>query len=232
MLQITFQSVYQTTTAPALSLGTVAQTPDGREWLYAQASTALDRGSIGIPVAVTAVDLVSSSTDAQGRIVFITKASAGWTPGIFAESYVVVDDGTGVGQTAQIMSNTADTLQLYPANALTTALAVADSDITISSPTRLIKSAITSKKQNAQGISQIAMAAGDYGYVLTKGVGTVRAGVSLTPVGSNFTSGDDTTGQAVLGVATEGPFAAQNLGRVLVVNASADQLVLVQVNIE
>ena len=231
MIQISFQSTLQTTTSPALALGTVAQTPDGREYVYVVASSSLVKGSIGVPTAVTAVDLVSSSTDSQGRIVYITKAAAGWTPGIFEGSYVVVDDGTGVGQTAQIAGNTADTLQLYPAFALTTALAVADSDITITSPARLVRAAVTSKKQLAQGIAQIAFAAGDYGFVLTKGVGTVLAGVALTPVGSNFTTGDDTTGQAILGVATEGPFAAQNLGKVLVVNG-VDQLALVQVNID
>jgi len=231
MIKINFQSVFQTTTAPAIALGTLAETPDGRIWQYVYAVSALDRGSVGVPTAVTAVDLVSSAADSLGRIVYITKASAGWTPGAFIDSWVVVDDGTGVGQTAQIYANTADTLQLYPAYALTTALAVADSDITISSPARLVKSAVTSKKQNAQAVAQIAFAAGTYGYALRKGVGTVRAGVSLTPVGSSFSTGDDTTGQVILGVATEGPFAAQTLGMVLVVNAAADQLVLVDISI-
>jgi len=230
MIKIDFQSVFQTTTAPALQLGSLAETPDGRVWTYATAVTALDKGSIGVPTAATAVDLVSSSADSQGRIVFITKASAGWTPGAFAESWVVVDDGTGVGQSARVMNNTADTLQLYPAFALTTALSVADSDITISSPSRLVKAAITSKKQNAQGIAQMAFAAGDYGWVLKNGTGTVLAGIAVT-AGANFTTGDDTTGQATIGATTNGAFDAQNLGYSLVTNAAADQLVLVQVKI-
>ena len=229
-IKIAFQDVLQTTTAPAVALGTRAETPDGRVWVYVTADTALSKGSVGVPKADTAVDLVSSSADSQGRIVFITKASAGWTPGAFADSWVVVDDGTGVGQSGRILSNTADTLQLYPAYALTTALSVVDSDITISSPSRLVKSAITSKKQNAQGIAQIAMAAGDYGWALVNGTGTVMAGVALT-AGANFTTGDDTTGQVVIGVTAQGPFDAQNLGYSLVTNAAADQLVLVQVNI-
>lgn len=230
MIKIDFQSVFQTTTAPAIQLGTAGQTPDGRIWKYIQASTALAKGSIGVPVTATAVDLVSSSTDSQGRIVYITKASAGWTPGAFAESWVVVDDGTGVGQAGRVMNNTADTLQLYPSFAFTTALAVADSDITISSPSRLVKSAITSKKQNAQAIAQVAFAASDYGWALVKGEGSVLAGIAIT-AGANFTTGDDTTGQATIGATTNGAFDAQNLGYSLVTNAAADQLVLVQVNI-
>jgi len=233
MLQITFQSVFQTTTAPAFTIGTEAQTADGREWVYVVAGTGgLARGDAGVPVATTTVTTVSSSVDIYNRIVFINETAAGWTPGIFADSYVTVNTGTGVGQMAQIMSNTADQLQLYPAFALTTALAVADSGIAIVSPGRLVKALVTSKKQNVQGIAQIAFDAGDYGWVLKRGAGVVFAGVSLTPVGSNFTSGDDTAGRVILGVATEGPFAAQNLGKVLVVNPGADQLALVQVNIE
>ena len=230
-MQITFQSVRNTTTAPVTSVGQRAETPDGSKWVYVKANSALAKGSVAVPVANTAVDTVSSSTDAQGRIVYITEASAGWTPGAFAEGWVIVDDGTGVGQAGKIMTNTADTLQLYPEYAFTTALAVADSDITISQVNLVAKAAITEKKQNAVGIAQIAFAASDYGWLLTEGEGVVLAGASLTPVGSNFTTGDDTTGQVILGVTAEGPFDAQSLGRVLVVNAAADQLTQVWVEV-
>lgn len=232
MNQITFQNAREVTTAPAFAVGQQAQTPDGNKWVYVSASTGgLAKGSVGIPATATAVDLVSSSTDALGRIVFITKASAGWTAGEFINDYVTVDDGTGVGQFARIMDNTSDTLQLYPEYALTTALSVADSDITITKPFHVVKAAITSKKQNATGIAQVAFAAGDFGFLLYDGIGVVLAGASLTPIGSNFTTGDDTTGQVILGVTAEGPFNAQNLGTVLVVNAAADQLATVRVKV-
>lgn len=113
MIQIDFQSVLQTTTsAGQIGLGTNAQTPDGREWVYVKANSALAKGSVAVPVAQTAVDLVSSSADSQGRLVYITKASAGWTAGAFAEGWVIVDDGTGVGQAGKIVSNTSDTREL------------------------------------------------------------------------------------------------------------------------
>lgn len=229
-IKISFQDVLQTTTAPAIALGTRAETPDGRVWTYVKADSALAKGSCAVPVANTAVDQVSSSTDAQGRIVYITKASAGWTPGAFADGWVVVDDGTGVGQVAQILGNTADTLQLYPAYALTTALAVADSDITISRPNVVAKSAVTSLLQNATGFAQVAFAASEYGYVLTQGVGRVIAG-GVLPVGEYFGTGDDTAGQVIAITNGETVEDVQVLGRSLVANAAADQGVLAFINI-
>lgn len=231
MNQISFQNVYQTTTAPPVAIGQRAMTPDGREWTFVQASTGgLAKGSIAVPVAVTAVDNVTSSTDAMGRIVYITKASAGWTNGAFTGGNVVVDDGTGVGQQAKIIGNTTDTLQLAPENALTTALSAVDSDITITQVNTVVKALVTSKLQNATGIAQVAFAASDFGWVLTKGVGSVLAGTTFV-VGSDFTTGDDTAGQAIVGVATNGQFDAQSLGRCLVANSAADILALVFVDI-
>lgn len=231
MNQITFQSVYQTATAPQVAIGQTAATPDGRQWVYVKCTTStLAKGSVAVPIAVTAVDLVSSSTDALGRIVYITKASAGWTVDAFAGSNVVVDDGTGVGQQGKIISNTADTLQLAPENAFTTALSVSDSDITIFSNSQVQKAAVTSKLQNAVGVAQVAFANLEYGWVLSKGVGSVLTGNTLV-VGAGFTTGDDTTGQVIVSVITEAPLTAQSLGRALVANAAADQLALVFVEI-
>jgi hypothetical protein len=230
MNQISFQSAYSTQDAPQVAIGQRASTPDGREWQYVKANSALAKGSVAVPVAVTAVDTVSSSTDSQGRIVYITKASAGWTVGAFEGSWVVVDDGTGVGQTAKVIDNTTDTLVLAPETALTTALSVTDSDITIFSNSVVEKSAITDKVQRAVGIAQVAIAAGDYGWVLSRGIGAVLAGEALT-VGKSFVTGDDTTGQVVKGTTAKGDFDEQSLGIALVANAAADQLALVRAQI-
>lgn len=228
MKQISFQAAYDVSTSAAFKKGERAMTPDGREWVFVQAESALARGSVAIPSAVTAVDLCSSSTDNLGRIVYITKASAGWTVGQFEDTIGVVDDGTGVGQTFKIRSNTSDTLVLYPETALTTALAVADSDITIRTMALVAKAAITSKVQSAVGIAQNSFAANDFGWLLTEGDGAVLAGEVLV-VGKNFTTGDNTTGQVIKGITAEGDFDAQSLGICLVANAAADQAALVRV---
>lgn len=230
MNQISFQNVYQTTTAPVFKKGQRAVTPDGREWVYVKAKSALAKGSVAVPDAVTAVDTVSSSADALGRIIYITEASAGWTVGQFEDAIGVVDDGTGVGQTFKIKTNTTDTLELYPETALTTALAVADSDITLRTMSEVAKAAITSKVQSAVGIAQVAFSASDYGWLLTNGDGCVLAGEVLV-IGESFVTGDDTTGQVVKGTTAKGPFDEQALGIALVANAAVDQTALVRVNI-
>lgn len=231
MNQVSFQNVYQVNTAPQVTIGQQAQTPDGRKWVYVKASTGgLAKGSVAVPSGATAVDTVSSSANAEGLIIYITKASAGWTVGAYADQWGVIDDGTGVGQTFKIQTNTTDTLILYPETALTTALSVVDSDLTIYTSTVVVKAAITSKIQNSVGIAQVAFASGDYGWILYKGNGTVLAGEALT-VGGSFVTGDDTTGQVVKGTTAKGEFDEQTLGRCLVANAAADQNALVYVDI-
>jgi len=231
MMKISFQDVFQVTASQGQTApGQVAQTPDGATWIYVKANSALAKGSVAVPVASVGIDTVSSSTNNQGKIVYITEASAGWTVGAYAGYYGVVDDGTGVGQVFKVQDNTADTLILFPQYALTTALAVADSDITLNAPNLVAKSAITDKAQQATGIAQTAFAASDYGWVLKQGTGTVLAGEVLT-IDLSFVTGDDTTGQVVKGTTAKGAFDEQYLGYCRVANAAADQGVLVYVNV-
>ncbi len=231
MLKISFQQAFQTETAKQLEVGQRACTPDGNNWVYVEANGSIAAGMVAKPDANVAFDTASSSTDQQGRIVYITEASAGWTVGAYANYWGVVDDGTGVGQVFKVKTNSADTLTLYPEYALSTALAVADSDITLSAgEAKVIIAAITSKIQNSLGVAQTAFADGDFGWLLEKGRGGVFAGEALT-VGGGFTTGDDTAGQVINNDATESAITAQILGRTLVANASADQRALVFVNV-
>lgn len=221
MNEITFQNVYQIDTAAAFKVGQRSSTPDGREWVYVEADTAVADGLIAVPNAVTAVDTVSSATDQQGRIVFITQISAGWTVGQFADGIGVIDAGTGAGQTFKIKSNTVDTLELYPETALSTALSVSDSDLTIRTMGLVDPAAITSAVQSAVGAPQTDLAAGDFGWALTAGDGKALAGEILV-VGAGFSTGDNTVGQVIKAVTAEGPFDAQNLGFALVANVADD----------
>ncbi len=231
MNQITFQNAYQTATGAQFTIGQRAQTPDGREWVYVKCTTGtLAKGNVAIQDAVVAVDNFSSSTDALGRIVYLTSANASWTVGAYADCIGVVDDGTGKGQTFKIMSNTVTTLQLYPESALATALSVVDSDITIVRPAQVTIAAVTSTVQGAVGIAQNSFANLDYGWLLTEGDGVVLTGNTLV-VGAGFNTGDDTTGQVVVAVTAKGPYDAQNLGFAWVANSAADMGALVRVSI-
>lgn len=231
MVRISFQDALQASTVPLQLLGTHASTPDGSEWVYAKCNEAVSQGFVVVPVANVGVDTVSSSTNGAGQIVFITEASAGWTVGQFINAWGVVDDGTGEGQVFKVKSNTADTLTLYPEWALGTALAVADSDITLSYYLSLgEKAAITDKAQNAVGIAQVAIASGSYGFVLRRGPGIVIAGEALTN-DLSFVTGDDTEGEVVKGTTAKGAFDEQALGTVLEANTTADKGALVMVDI-
>ncbi len=228
MNQISFQSVYQTITARGeFKLGQRAMTPDGREWQFVKNSSTIATGNIVIPNTVTSADLWSSSTDSQGRIVYTTRAASTMTVGAFEDAIGVVDDGTGVGQTFKIRTNSATTLTLYPETALGTALAVASSDLTFIGMSDVIIAAITSKVQMTQGAFQCAAVSGDYGWILTNGDGRAVAGEVLV-VGKGFVSGDDTAGQVLKATTATGPFDEQNLGYCIVANAGADQGTLVR----
>jgi hypothetical protein len=218
MNPITFQDVYQTETAGAVKLGQRGCTPDGREWQYVKAASALATSLVAVPDAVATSDLYSSSADSQGRIVYATRAANSLTVGQYEDGIGFVDAGTGVGQMFKIRTNDATTFTLYPENALSTALSVSDSDLTYINMNFVDPAAVTSKIQMAQGIAQATFAANEYGWLLTNGVGRVLGGAALL-TGTGFTTGDDTAGQVIRAVTATGPFDAQNLGYCIIAGA-------------
>lgn len=228
MNQVTFQNVYQTITSRGeFKLGERGMTPDGREWKFVKNNSTIALGNIVIPNTVSSADTWSSSTDNQGRIVYLTDTGSSLTVGAYEDAIGVVDDGTGVGQTFKIRTNNATTLTLYPETALATALSVVDSDLTWIGMANVIIAAVTSKVQMTQGAFQVSASSGDYGWVLQQGDGRAVAGEVLV-VGESFVSGDDTAGQVLKGTTAKGPFDEQALGYCIVANAGADQGTLVR----
>jgi len=228
MNQITFQSVYNTITARGeFKLGERGITPDGREWKFVKNGSTIALGNIVIPAAVVDTDLWSSSTDAQGRIVYLTRAANSLTVGAYEDAIGMVNQGTGVGQTFKIRTNSATTLTLYPETALATALAVVDSDLNYIGMANVIIAAVTSKVQMTQGAFQVAASSGDYGWILQQGDGRAVAGEVLV-IGESFVSGDDTAGQVLKGTTAKGPFDEQALGYCIIANDGADQGALVR----
>lgn len=231
MRQITFQNVLEASTIQEADLGARATTPDGRQWVYVEANEAISLGHIVTRTANTAVDTLSSSQNSASQNVFITEGSAGWTVGQFQNAYGLVDDGTGSGQFFKIKDNTADTLELYPEYALSTALDVSDSDVTIVRPHLAEKSAITTLNQVLIGVAQVAIANNSFGWVLERGVGIVINGATDPVANEQLTPGDDTEGQAITIANGETPDDISTVGRTLVVNANNDEGVMVDVNI-
>lgn len=225
---ISFQNVYQTiTSAGEFKLGERAMTPDGREWVFVQTAGIIGKNLMAIPNTVTTLTTLSSSTDNQGRIVYLTDTDAALTTGAFQDGIGLVNTGTGTGQSFKIRTNTAQVITLYPETALSTALAVADSGVALKTMSRVLIAAVTSKIQQAVGATQVAFASGDYGWLLTAGDGGIVAGEALA-IGGGFTTGDDTAGEVIKNIATESPITAQNLGMALVANSAADVGALVR----
>lgn len=229
MNQISFQSVYQTITARGeFKLGQRAMTPDGREWQFVKGTETMSSGAAVVPVAAVSADLFSSSTDSQGRIVYLTRAASTMTVGAYEDWIGVVDDGTGVGQSFKIRTNSATTFTLYPETALTTALAVASSDLTWIGMSNVELAAVTSKLQMCQGGIQVGFASGDYGWVLTNGDGRALAGDSTLVVGAGFITGDDVEGQVDVATTAKGTLDEQSLGYAIVANSASDIAALVR----
>lgn len=230
MNQISFQNVYQTIqTAGEFKLGPRAVTPDGREWVFVNTAGAIGKNLVAIPNTVTTQANVSSATDNQGRIVYITGAAT-WTTGAFQDGIGLINSGTGTGQGFKIRTNSGVTLTLYPETALTTALASGSSQVAIMTMSKVLIAAVTSKTQLVVGATQTAFALGDYGWLLTEGDGTVVAGEVLV-VGGDFVSGAATAGEVLKGTTAKGGFDEQNLGMCLVANSGGDLGALVRFEI-
>lgn len=231
MNQITFQDVNQPKTTASFAVGQRAQTPDGNEWVYVKANELIAAGNVVISNTTKALGAatISSSTDQNGKIVYITYSTGGLTVDEYAGKYIVIDGGTGAGQIAKVKSNTAKVLTLFSDSALTTALST-DSTAKIAGGFDVLNAAITSKTQLVVGIAQVAIAADSYGFVQTRGQGSVVAGAALT-VGASFVTGDDTAGQVVKGTTAKGAFDETPLGYCIVANGAADQKALVFINI-
>lgn len=225
------QSATDESSTGYFQLGSEAQTPDGRKWVYIKASEAVAKGNVVVPAAVTAIAATGFTTtsDALGRKVYLTKTGATWTPGQFENGWILIDGGTGTGQSAKIKTNTATMIELYPEFALATATST-DSTAKVWNQNYIRKAVVTSKIQNPTGVAQIAITSGYFAWVLKNGIGVVVAGEVLI-IGSNFVTGDDTAGQVLKGATAKGPFDETNLGVVIVANSAADLGALVNVTL-
>jgi hypothetical protein len=227
---ITFQKVLEESEQPQCGLGDRAQTPDGRQWVYAEANEGLDLSNATTRTANSNVDTVVSSTDGDGDAIYVLQASAGWTVSQFINAYGLVDSGTGKGQFFKIENNTADTLRLYKDYALSTALVVSDSDIVIVRPHLAEKTAVSTLHQIPIGVVQVAFTSGYFGWHLERGVGVVYAGAALV-ANELCTPGDNTEGRVITVGSGETADDASYFGRCLVANDTEDKGAMIDVNV-
>ena len=203
-MAISFQQLLAASSVSKATLGGLYTDPHGNTWQYGQDSgSASTSGFLQAPAAAVAVDTVSSSTNGQGLIVFITDNASSFTAGAHNDDYVLVDEGTGAGQVARIKTNSATTLELYEEYALGTALSVADSDVTVVRPYKL-RTAPTGVLGDASGVVQCTQTASYYVWTLKNGVGRGVINGGTVATASNLSPSAATAGEldAVAGAAT------------------------------
>jgi hypothetical protein len=200
-------------------LGSIVFDEYGSEYRYVQngeASTAFARGKVAMQEAATDVDTVSSSTD----LLSITNSGSTWTAGQFSGFQVYVNDGTGEGQLRYIIGNSADTLFLQLA--LTTALAVADSDILIFNPF-VVNLATASGQTVPMGVAIGAITAGYFGWLQITGVAEVLVGAGVAVANLAVKMGDDTAGQVAVIANGDDLYDVNPFGYALAANTNADK---------
>lgn len=237
MRLITFQQPQQTSTSQEARLGERAVTPDGRIWKYVyNKNSATAAGAIVIPdnsgvfQTTLAAGTLTASANAQGQVVFITYSTGGLTIGALEDAWLYFYIGTGEGLLAKVKTNSATVIELYPQYALSATTSI-DSTTGAKTyhPAVVVPSAVTTQTQICTAISQIAFAAGTYGWMLERGYGTVL-GSSLV-AGHGFGPGGATAGYALISTTAKGPYDQVYLGTIVLAANDASNQNFVFVNV-
>ena len=194
---------------PIFGLGDIYH-HNGNVYKYAMATANLTAYSTLMTATVLGIDTVQDATTNgtykgkyYGYLAQIQEAGANWSPGAFRNWKGLIDAGTGAGQVFEVEDNSAETL--YLKRSLTTALAVADSDITIFNPHR-VALATASVSTPIVGIANRAInyLTAPYFWMQTGGIAAVLNGATDPTAGIYSTTGDDTAGTVTPAAATTG----------------------------
>lgn len=174
-------------------------------WMYCYADAAFVEGNILTPKAAVAYDTVCSGAAAESyegdyypanAIIYDSGSAFSLTVNQYAGCYLVVDSGTGVGQCAKILKNSAT--KLYLDHAFDTTLLIANSDITIMYPTWWNRKSVASETAHPiVAIAQQAVTQYYYFWAVVKGWAKVLVGASAA-AGGLLIAGDDTAGTAAI----------------------------------
>jgi hypothetical protein len=239
MRLITFQQPYQTSTAAEANLCEEAITPDGRAWKYIQVTSTTAAGSIVQPdpnpvhQATLAAGTLTLTANASGQYVFVAYSTGGLTAGALNEGWLFLYIGTGEGGLFKIKTNSATTIELYPEYTQGVLTATTSIDATTGAkfwtPGQVNPSIVTTQTNFVTGIAQVAFAVGAYGWVLTRGYGTVL-GSSLV-AGHGFGPGGSTAGYGLISTTAKGPYDQFFCGQIILAANDASNQNFVFVNL-
>ncbi len=189
-------------TASGVLLGTVGVSREGDLYRFTQAGAVnLAAGKVTVTPAKVAnhtnLALASTSNTAVGSTkITVTLGGTAATQDQYKDGYALINDGTGVGQKLQIVGNTAQastsgTVDVFLAPGLTTALAVADTKVSLM-PNPWSANIVHPGSASTffcGGVPQIAVTASYYYWSKTRGVASVLSdGVVAKGTGAILTS--------------------------------------------
>lgn len=235
-LALVANGAFQTSTDASLEtlVGTRWDLSDGREVMLVQCGGSnIVAGVVTQDAAIIAnhqgLDITAIQTySANGNQPYKITATLGGTAvtaNQYAGGFAVINVGTGKGQTLRIashpaQSNGSGSVVLTLEEAPTTALSASDSEVSlIPAHGNGIVITPTTLTNCVAGITLYALTAGDYGYVVTKGITSclsdaaapAASGVAVSP--SNATGGAVESGvvaQGIIGNAVQAGVSAEN----------------------
>ena len=197
------------TVAERPHLGQVIGSRLGNLYVYVQMTGGAAVAGAGLaPAADVAEDTVASSSDL--RTITTGGVDTTWVAGAFVGDLVYVDAGTGAGQLRRIVANT--TTELTLDYALTTALAIADSDITIIRPYRVRTAVAGIVAKPLAGVALSAITQDYFSYIQVKGIANVLldeavAAYALLTIDANDAGEFNDLATATVGVGEATPMA-------------------------
>lgn len=187
-LHLTNQDARKTSSTKLHTLGSIAETADGRVYRYAQAGGSnLAAGKLNVAATVNAdaTNKTVAATVAAGSRSVVMDAGGAIAANVYDDGYLTVNDATGEGITYAVAGHSttagAAELTVQLKEPLIVGLTVDVSEVTLTqNPWGKVVISVTDQADMAAGVANTAVTASDYCWVQTRGVASVLADEGVT----------------------------------------------------
>lgn len=193
------EKVAQSTKIGGLPFGARMVLPDGREFVHASPGTAAVPGKVYVAGTVvgnhgcSTIDLlaVAAATIGVSTLTVTMGGTTSLTKDQYADGYVGVRTGTGEGQLYRVKSHNAAaaastaTITLEPGDEVVNAISASANVSLVPNPYSeiVLKTADTVYTGPVVGIPQVAISAGFFGWIQTKGLGMGLTAATVVVIG-------------------------------------------------
>lgn len=200
-VSLTAQDARKTNSTKVHTLGTIAETADGRVYRYSQAGgTALAAGKLNVAATVNAdaTNKTVAATVAAGQYSVVMDAGGAIAANVYDDGFLTVNDATGEGITYAVAGHSttsgAAELTVQLKEPLVVGLTVDVSEVSLTqSPWGKVVISVTDQADMPVGVANTAVTAAYYGWVQTRGVAAVLADEAIT-AGLAVTTGTGVAG--------------------------------------